>query len=112
MPISLRRLYAQSPFDCPGFLCGVTTSAFFSLGPLWAQRRGFDNEAIAFFMASGTIVACLAMSVAERGLSITIITAQLLIALWGAYRFSFGQVSPSTSKADFVVEPPVPVRGR
>ena len=60
----------------------------------------------------GPIVAGLAMSVAERGLSITIITAQLLIALWGAYRFSFRQVSPSTSKADFVVEPPVPVRAR
>ena len=55
MRISLRRLYAQSPFGVvAGFLCGVTTSAFFSLGPLWAQRRGFDNEAIAFFMASGT----------------------------------------------------------
>ena len=54
--ISLRRLYAQSPFGVvAGFLCGVTTSAFFSLGPLWAQRRGFDNEAIAFFMASGTL---------------------------------------------------------
>jgi MFS family permease len=211
--ISLRGLYAQSPFGVvAGFLCGVTTSAFFSLGPLWAQKRGFDNEAIAFFMASGTlggflmtwplgwlsdrmdrravivgaavtaaitflvivafipsdaslsaiyvcvalfggtiiptysiviahvndgvtpgefvaasggllivqgvgatvgpIVAGLAMSVAERGLSITIITAQLLIALWGAYRFSFRPVSPTGSKADFVVEPPVPVRAR
>ena len=36
----------------------------------------------------GPIVAGLAMSVAERRLSITIITAQLVIALWGAYRFS------------------------
>jgi MFS family permease len=187
-------------------------SAFFSLGPLWAQRRGFDDQAIAFFMASGTlggflmtwplgwlsdridrravimgaavtaaitflvivaiippgaslsaiylsvalfggtiiptysiviahvndgvaprefvaasggllivqgvgatvgpIVAGLAMSVVERGLSLTIITAQLLIALWGAYRFSFRPVLPSASKAHFVVEPPVPVRAR
>ena len=60
----------------------------------------------------GPIVAGLALSVAERGLSITIITAQLLIALWGAYRFSFPPVSPTVSKADFVVEPPMPVRGR
>ena len=42
----------------------------------------------------GPIVAGLALSVAERGLSITIITAQLLIALWGAYRFSFPPVRP------------------
>ncbi len=53
--INLIRLYRQSPL---GFvaapLCGVTTSAFFTLGPILAQRRGLDTGGIAAFMASGT----------------------------------------------------------
>jgi len=53
-----------------------------------------------------------AMSVLERGLSITIITAQLLIAIWGAYLFAFRPASPSVGRTDFVVEPPVPVHAR
>jgi MFS family permease len=54
--ISLRRLYRQSPFGIvAAFLCGVTTAAFFSLGPVWAQRRGLDMRAIAAFMSCGTL---------------------------------------------------------
>ncbi|HEX2727640.1 MAG TPA: MFS transporter [Beijerinckiaceae bacterium] len=211
--ISLRRLYRQSPFGVvAAFLCGVSTSTFFSLAPLWAQRRGFDDQAIALFMASGTLggflmtwplgwlsdridrraviigaaitaatmllalvatvprdappwviylcvavfggtiiptysiviahvndtvtprefvaaaggllivqgagatlgplIGGLAMSLLARGLSITIITAQLLIALWGAYRFARRPLTRGAARADFVVEPPVPVHAR
>jgi MFS family permease len=54
--ISLRELYRQSPLGLvAAFLCGVTTSAFFTLGPIFAQRRGFDTAGVAVFMASGTL---------------------------------------------------------
>ena len=54
--ISLRGLYRQSPFGLvAAFLCGVTTSAFFTLGPIFAQRRGLDTGGVAAFMASGTL---------------------------------------------------------
>src|SRR5260370_21823933 len=54
--ISLRGLYRQSPFGLvAACLCGVTTSAFFTLGPIFAQRRGLDTGGVAAFMASGTL---------------------------------------------------------
>jgi MFS family permease len=54
--INLMRLYRQSPFGLvAAFLCGVTASAFFTLGPILAQRRGLDTGGIAAFMASGTL---------------------------------------------------------
>src|SRR6201999_3497914 len=54
--INLRELYQQSPFGLvAAFLCGVTTSAFFTLGPIFAQRRGLDTAGVAIFMASGTL---------------------------------------------------------
>lgn len=54
--ISLRRLYQQSPFGLvAASLCGVTTSAFFTLGPVLAQRGGLDTAGVAAFMASGTL---------------------------------------------------------
>jgi MFS family permease len=54
--ISLSGLYRQSPFGLvAASLCGVTTSAFFTLGPIFAQRRGLDTGGVATFMASGTL---------------------------------------------------------
>ena len=54
--ISIRGLYQQSPFGLvAAFMCGVTTSAFFTLGPIFAQRRGLDTGGVAAFMASGTL---------------------------------------------------------
>jgi MFS family permease len=54
--INLRGLYRQSPFGLvAASLCGVTTSAFFTLGPIFAQRRGLDTGGVAAFMASGTL---------------------------------------------------------
>jgi MFS family permease len=54
--INLIGLYRQSPFGLvAASLCGVTTSAFFTLGPILAQRRGLDTGGIAVFMASGTL---------------------------------------------------------
>jgi MFS family permease len=54
--ISLRALYRQSPFGLvAAFLCGVTTSAFFTLGPILAQRGGADTAGVAAFMAFGTL---------------------------------------------------------
>ena len=54
--ISIRRLYRQSPFGIvAAFLCGVATSAFFTLGPVFAQRRDLDTGGVAVFMASGTL---------------------------------------------------------
>ena len=54
--LDLRRLYRQSPFGLiAAFLCGVSSGAFFSLGPLVAQRMGMSSLGIAIFMASGTL---------------------------------------------------------
>jgi MFS family permease len=53
--INLIGLYRQSPFGLVAApLCGVTTSAFFTLGPIFAQGRGLDTGGIAAFMACGT----------------------------------------------------------
>jgi MFS family permease len=54
--ISIRGLYRQSPFGIvAAFLCGVATSAFFTLGPVYAQGRDLDTGGVAVFMASGTL---------------------------------------------------------
>jgi MFS family permease len=208
--INLGALLRQSPFGlAAAFLCGVTTSSFFSLGPIFAQQRGLDTAGVAIFMACGTlggflftwplgwlsdrldrrfviigaaviacvtlltivalvpdeaphwivylcatifggtivptysvvmahvndsveegefvaasggllivqgvgavfgpIVAGLAMSTWTRGLSVTIITAQLLMAAFGIYRLSRRAAPPERHKGTFVVEPAVPV---
>jgi MFS family permease len=54
--INLRALYQQSPFGLvAAFLCGVTASAFFTLGPVFAQLQGLDTRGVAAFMAFGTL---------------------------------------------------------
>ena len=54
--INLAQLYRQSPFGVvAAVLCGITTSSFFALGPIWAQERGLDTTEIAIFMACGTL---------------------------------------------------------
>jgi len=54
--INLKGLYKQSPFGLvAASLCGVTTSAFFALGPIFVQRKGLDTAGVALFMASGTL---------------------------------------------------------
>ena len=208
--ISLSRLYHQSPFGvAAGFLGGVTTGAFFTLGPIFAEQRGLDTGEIALFMASGTLggfltawplgllsdrhdrrlviigaasaaaasllamlalvpasaypwilylcvalfggmivptyslalahlsdaveqgemvaasgglllvhgagavvgplIAGFAMSASQRGLSYTLVAAQVLIAVLGVYRPIRRAAPPDTHKRAFLVEPPVPV---
>ncbi|WP_201861789.1 MFS transporter [Microvirga soli] len=54
--INLMQLYRQSPFGVvAAVLCGITTSSFFALGPVWAQERGLDTLEVAIFMACGTL---------------------------------------------------------
>ena len=54
--INLTALYKQSPFGLvAAVLCGITASGFFTLGPVFAQRRGLDTAGVAAFMASGTL---------------------------------------------------------
>lgn len=54
--INLPQLYRQSPFGVvAAILCGITTSSFFALGPLWAKSRGMGTAEIAIFMACGTL---------------------------------------------------------
>ena len=208
--ISLRGLYRQSPFGLvSASLCGVTTSAFFTLGPLFAQQRGLDTAGVAAFMASGTlggflmawplgwlsdrldrrvviigaaitaavslftmmalvpddaprwilylcaalfggtiiptysvvmahvndavgegefvaasggllimqgagaavgpVIAGLAMSAFQRGMSYTLIATQILMAVWGVYRMKRRAAPPEMHKGPFLVEPQVPV---
>jgi MFS family permease len=54
--IGLSRLYRDSPLGvAAGFLSGVTTGAFFTLGPIFAEQRGLSTGQIAVFMACGTL---------------------------------------------------------
>ena len=54
--VPLSRLYRDSPLGvAAGFLSGVTTGAFFTLGPIFAERRGLSTGEIAIFMACGTL---------------------------------------------------------
>ncbi|HEX5507529.1 MAG TPA: MFS transporter [Pseudolabrys sp.] len=54
--INPRSLYGHSPFGTvAAFLSGVTTGAFFTLGPVFAQRRGLNTAEIAIFMSAGTL---------------------------------------------------------
>jgi MFS family permease len=54
--VPLARLYRDSPLGvAAGFLSGVTTGAFFTLGPIFAEGRGLGIGEIAIFMASGTV---------------------------------------------------------
>jgi MFS family permease len=208
--ISLMGLYRQSPLGLvAAFLCGVTTSAFFTLGPIFAQQRGLDTGGVAAFMASGTlgafllawplgwlsdrldrrlvvigaaitaaatlfimmalvpndaprltlylcvalfggtivptysivmahvndavrkgeflaasggllimqgagaavgpVIAGLAMSTFQRGLSYTLIVTQILMAAWGVYRLTRRAAPVETHQGPFVVEPSTPV---
>jgi MFS family permease len=208
--ISLTALFRETPFGLvAAFLCGVTTSVFFALGPIFAQGRGLDTIGVAIFMACGTlggflftwplgwlsdrldrrlaiigaaiiaavtvltivavvpneaprwilylcvaifggtivptysvvmahvndsvcagefvaasggllivqgagavfgpIIAGLAMSMWDRGLSVTLITAQLLIAGFGTYRLGCRAAPSEGHKGTFVVEPALPV---
>jgi MFS family permease len=208
--ISLRGLYRQSPLGLvAASLCGVTTSAFFTLGPIFAQQRGLDIGGVAAFMASGTlgafllawplgwlsdrldrrlvvigaavtaavtlftmmalipndapplilylcvalfggtivptysvvmahvndsvgkgefvaasggllimqgagaavgpVIAGLAMSTFQRGLSYTLIVTQILMAIWGVYRLTRRAAPPEMHQGPFVVEPSTPV---
>jgi MFS family permease len=208
--IDVLKLNRQAPFGVvAAFLSGATSSAFFSLGPLFAQERGLDTGEIAIFMASGTLggflmawplgwlsdrldrrlvvigaaavaavgllvmmaivpqgayawklyvcvavfgatiiptysiiiahvndavaevefvaaagglllvqgigavvgplIAGLAMSASPRGLSYTLVVAQILIAAWGVYRLTKRPAPPDHHKGHFLVEPPTPV---
>ncbi len=54
--VGLARLYRDSPLGvAAGFLSGVTTGAFFTLGPIFAEQRGLSTVQIAVFMACGTL---------------------------------------------------------
>lgn len=54
--INVMQLYRQSPFGVvAAVLCGITTSSFFALGPVWAQERGLNTTEIAVFMTCGTL---------------------------------------------------------
>ena len=57
----------------------------------------------------GPLVAGCAMSFLQRGLSSTIISAQILIAVFGVYRLSRRAAPPALHKRTFVVEPAIPV---
>ncbi len=52
--IGLRGLRQSSFGVVAALLSGVTTGAFFTLGPVFAHQRGLDIGEIAIFMASGT----------------------------------------------------------
>jgi hypothetical protein len=59
--------------------------------------------------AVGPVIAGLAMSAFQRGLSYTLIVTQILMAVWGVYRLTRRAAPPETHQGPFVVEPSIPV---
>jgi len=59
--------------------------------------------------AVGPVIAGLAMSALQQGLSYTLIATQILMAIWGVYRLTRRAAPPEMHKGAFVVEPLVPV---
>lgn len=54
--LRLGRLVATSPVGAAACLVvGIANAAFWSLGPVFAQRRGFDAAAVALFMSVGVL---------------------------------------------------------
>ena len=58
---------------------------------------------------AGPLLAGLAMSASERGLSYTLIATQILMAAFGAYRLTRRAAPPEMHKGIFVIEPLIPV---
>jgi hypothetical protein len=55
------------------------------------------------------LIAGFAMSATPRGLSYTLVAAQVLIVVFGIWRLISGARVPATHKSPFMLEPPVPV---
>ena len=58
---------------------------------------------------AGPLLAGLAMSASERGLSYTLIATQILMAAFGVYRLTRRAAPPEMHKGIFVIEPLIPV---
>jgi hypothetical protein len=59
--------------------------------------------------AAGPLLAGLAMSASEHGLSYTLIGTQILMAVFGVYRLTRRAAPPEMHQGAFVVEPLIPV---
>jgi hypothetical protein len=59
--------------------------------------------------AVGPVIAGLAMTTFQRGLSYTLIITQILMAAWGVYRLTRRAAPVETHQGPFVVEPSTPV---
>lgn len=54
--LRLRYLFRKSPVGCFGAFCvGLVIGAFWSMGPVYAQLRGFDTQGIAYFMSAAVL---------------------------------------------------------
>ena len=62
--------------------------------------------------AAGPLIAGFAMSATPRGLSYTLVAAQVLIVLFGVSRLFARAPLPVAHKSAFALEPPVPVGDR
>ena len=118
--LSLRKLFKLAPVALAGaFLSGVVMGAFWGLGPLYAQKIGFDSNAIAMFMSCAILGGALGqvplgrfsdrndrrkvllwIAIAGTGISLamwilpdTYWLVLTLIALWGAATFAIYPVS-------------------
>jgi len=89
--LDLRRLYRQSPFGVvAAFLIGLSTGAYYSLGPLFAQRMGLEASSVAVFMACGSLggfiatwpMGWLSDRIDRRSLIVALATAAAGALLW------------------------------
>ena len=94
--IKLKELYTTSPLGVASmFIEGLVTATFFALGPLYAQRLGFDLQEISYYMAAAVVGVILfqwpigALSDKfDRRLILTIVAFLTTAAAYGCIHFS------------------------
>jgi len=104
--------FVQMPIRGTDIIINCAFSPAWYLSDL-PEDLGFDGTAAAIVQGAGAvagpIIAGFAMSALQRGLSHTIIAAQILMAAFGVYRLSRRAAPSALHKRSFVVEPAVPV---
>lgn len=59
--INIKKLYAVSPVAAAGaFLVGLANAGFWSVGPIFVQRSGYDADTVAIFMSAVIVGAAVA----------------------------------------------------
>jgi MFS family permease len=124
--VTLFAMVALVPNDAPRWILYLCVALFGgTIIPTYSIVMAHVNDAVGkgeFVAASGAllimqgagaaigpVIAGLAMSAFQQGLSYTLVVTQILMAVWGVYRMTRRAAPPEMHKGPFLVEPAVPV---